>query len=384
MTDQPLDTADAQAPTAHPLAKQRAVVVDHSPNAMWFDSARFEHGWRVAQMLASSDFVPKEFRGKPENCLIGMAMANRFDMDPMMVLQNVYVIHGQPTLKSSFAIGLANSSGLLDGSLRFVPNGEGADLLVTCFGRLASTGAEFGVGVSLAQAVKAGWTKNSEPWAAIPQQMLSYRSAMFWIRLYAPEILTGLSSVEEAQDVPPPVQIMIPQADMDSAAAEARARIQAPESPQEAPEPQGGETATPPTEAPPAPAEAQDDTVVPPDDTFSGKRRIRHGLCGKLYHPQEGHRCGEPVQPEPTEDAGEYTETVGGEAGLHRGEKLPEHIPQGEDRAAVMADSAPPVDSHGREGVSTQQGAAALAPEPVVVPEEDAAAEGDSNYDDLF
>src|SRR5690606_41472541 len=56
--------------------------------------------------------------------------------------------------------------------------------------------------VSIEMAVKEGWyTKNGSKWQTMPEVMLRYRTASFFGKLYAPELLMGLQTVEEAHDI---------------------------------------------------------------------------------------------------------------------------------------------------------------------------------------
>jgi uncharacterized protein YbbK (DUF523 family) len=49
---------------------------------------------------------------------------------------------------------------------------------------------------------KEGWTKKSgTKWLTMPNQMLRYRAAAFWQRVYCPEISMGLLTTEEAEDI---------------------------------------------------------------------------------------------------------------------------------------------------------------------------------------
>ena len=50
-------------------------------------------------------------------------------------------------------------------------------------------------------AVKEGWyQKNGSKWQTMPDQMLRYRAAAFFGRIYAPEILMGIYSADEVRD----------------------------------------------------------------------------------------------------------------------------------------------------------------------------------------
>jgi len=47
-----------------------------------------------------------------------------------------------------------------------------------------------------------GWaTKAGSKWKTMPELMLRYRAAAFFGRLYAPDILMGMQTAEEAVDV---------------------------------------------------------------------------------------------------------------------------------------------------------------------------------------
>ena len=68
-----------------------------------FDPHRFEHAQRVAKMLASSELVPAQFRGKVADCVIAQELANRVGASVLAVMQSLIVIHGNPSWKASAA-----------------------------------------------------------------------------------------------------------------------------------------------------------------------------------------------------------------------------------------------------------------------------------------
>ena len=48
----------------------------------------FEDAQRMVKPLASSQFIPENFRGRIYDCLIALEMAHRMGVSPMTVLQN--------------------------------------------------------------------------------------------------------------------------------------------------------------------------------------------------------------------------------------------------------------------------------------------------------
>jgi hypothetical protein len=167
-------------------------------------AAQFEHAQRVAKMLSSSNLVPKDFQGNIQNTMIALEISNRIGASPLMVMQNLYIIHGKPSWSSSFIIAAINSSNKFS-PLRFDITGEGDDY--GCVAWCIEKGTEQRLEsprVSIGMARKEGWlTKTGSKWVTMPDLMLRYRAASFFGRLYAPEILMGMYSVEEIVDIKP-------------------------------------------------------------------------------------------------------------------------------------------------------------------------------------
>ena len=177
-------------------------VQDDSEFAIFLDTAKFEHVWRVAKMFAASSIVPEHFRGKIENCFIACQMAFRLKVDPFMFLQSTYVVHGKPGMEAKLAIALMNTSGLFDGPLEFDLAGEGDQRGCQVKAKLKAGGREItGPRVSIATAKAEGWYGQNQKWKTIPDLMLQYRAASWFGRLYCPERLMGMQTVEEIRDV---------------------------------------------------------------------------------------------------------------------------------------------------------------------------------------
>lgn len=181
----------------------------------YLNPARFDQIWRIANSFAASDLVPDHFKGKPANCFIAIQMAFRANIDPMIALQNIYIVHGKPGLESKLAIAMANTSGRLNGSISYEEKGTPGqpDFVVT-----AKAETEYdepiSATVSMADAIAAGWTKN-QAYKTMPALMLRYRAAMFLIRTHLPEVVFGMQTKEEIEDViaaknVTPVQVSLP------------------------------------------------------------------------------------------------------------------------------------------------------------------------------
>lgn len=157
---------------------------------------------RQAQLLAASDLVPKEFKGNTANCVIALDMANRMGMNPLAIMQNIYIVHGKPGWSSTFIIGAINSTKKFS-PLRFEMTGDGdAKTCVAWVMELATGERLESPPVSIGMAKKEGWVdKTGSKWKTMPDLMLRYRAATLFGRLYAPEILMGMRTEDELQDI---------------------------------------------------------------------------------------------------------------------------------------------------------------------------------------
>jgi hypothetical protein len=228
--------------------------VNHSALALKAESANAVMGFgnagsfalmqRAATLLSNSTLVPAQYRATIEkkrgndvdlienpnaiaNCVVALNMSQRMGADPLMVMQNLYVVEGRPSWSSQWIIAAINGCGRFS-PLRFDLTNLGdkeVEYSVTEWvdrqrvnKKLRTTvrnwqcvawAIELATGdrvdspkVDIEMAVKEGWYgKNGSKWQTMPEVMLRYRTASFFGKLYAPELLMGMQSVEEAQDI---------------------------------------------------------------------------------------------------------------------------------------------------------------------------------------
>lgn len=240
MTQASINQLQQAAAGAAPLG---GAVANYSPG---FGSAQsYELAIRQAKLLSSSTLVPAQYRQQIEkkkggnttyeenanaipNCVIAMNMAQRMGADPLMVMQNLYIVEGRPSWSSQWIIAAINGCGRFS-PLRFeikslgektveyttfewddnlrkkVPNAQKIkinDKVCVAWATEKETGERIeSPAVSIEMAVMEGWySKNGSKWKTMDEVMLRYRTASFFGKLYAPELLMGLQTVEELQD----------------------------------------------------------------------------------------------------------------------------------------------------------------------------------------
>lgn len=208
----PAETVSTAA--EHPAAKTTTIgalkVADQSDAnlpqvTVGFTSLRaFELIWRVAKMFASSSIVPERFQNNPANCAIAVEMAQRLGASPIMVMQNLYVVYGNPGWAAKFLIASFNQSGRYT-SIRFAFEGTRGkdDWGARAWAIEKSTNERLeGPLINLELAKAEGWySRKDSKWKTMPEQMLRYRSAAWFINTVAPEISMGIRTADEIVDV---------------------------------------------------------------------------------------------------------------------------------------------------------------------------------------
>ena len=173
------------------------------PSSAFSNESSFEAAQRMAKALCSSPLVPEIYRGQQNigSAVIALEIAQRLGASPLMIMQNLYVIHGRPSWSSQFIIAALNSCGRFS-PLRFDMTSEGDSRQCIAWA-YDKTGEKLeGPAISIAIAKKEGWfQKNGSKWQTMPELMLRYRAASFFGKLYAPEILMGIQTQEEVIDI---------------------------------------------------------------------------------------------------------------------------------------------------------------------------------------
>lgn len=178
---------------------------DDGPNAMIFDRPMYEQAYMAAQLFAKSDLVPGHFKGKPENCFIALQLAMRFKMDAFMVMQGCYIVHGRPGFEGKFIIALINASGQFQDPLDYDFEGVmgSDDWRVVVSAKRAKTGKLCSMTFRYSTAKAEGWVSGNPKWRNMPEQMMMYRGAAFFARVFCPEVIMGMQTSDEIEDIEP-------------------------------------------------------------------------------------------------------------------------------------------------------------------------------------
>ncbi len=174
-----------------------------SRSSLLMNPAVFEHVQRLAKMYAHSDMVPTQFQGSVPNCAIAIELAHRLGISVYMLMQSSYVVSGRPGLEAKLCIALCNQRGPFRGPIRHEYEHDDSGKIVACTAWAVHKNGEKVSATVTAKMVKAeGWAdKRGSKWLTMPEQMYAYRSSVWLIRRVCPEVIMGMQTVDELEDI---------------------------------------------------------------------------------------------------------------------------------------------------------------------------------------
>ena len=156
----------------------------------------FEQALTFSKYLAESDLVPKDFKGRPGNCLVAIQWGAELGLKPLQAMQNLAVINGRPALWGDAVIALVRSSPLCEYVIE-TDDGHTATCKVKRRGEPEQVRT-----FSVDDARSAGLAGKQGPWTQFPKRMRQMRARAFALRDVFPDVLRGLPVAEEVMDTP--------------------------------------------------------------------------------------------------------------------------------------------------------------------------------------
>ena len=151
---------------------------------------------RLAEIMAKSDIVPKDYIGKPGNILVAIQWGAEIGLAPLQAMSHIAVINGRPALWGDALLAIVRGSGLLASFEEDI----GADS-ATCTAQRRGE-APISRTFSREDAKQAGLLGKAGPWSQYPRRMMQMRARAWVLRDLFPDVIRGLHVAEEAQDLP--------------------------------------------------------------------------------------------------------------------------------------------------------------------------------------
>jgi len=175
----------------------RLVVQDDA--VALFDTAKFEHMYRIAKLMASSDLVPVHLKGKEANCMLITQQALRWQMDPFALAVGTFVVSNKLGYEGKVIAGVVNTRARLKERLKYDISGAGQKCSVVVRGTFEGENEERTVNASWAEgsAMSPHGAKWKQP--GMEDQQLCYYAVRKWARRHCPELILGVLSDDEVQ-----------------------------------------------------------------------------------------------------------------------------------------------------------------------------------------
>lgn len=158
----------------------------------------FDDVLRFAEMLAKSDLVPKDYKGRPGNIVAAVQMGAEIGLSPMQALANIAVINGRAAVWGDAMLALVQGHPDCEDVVEVVsPDSKVATCTVMRKGRSPVVRT-----FSLDDARQAQLLGKQGPWTQYTKRMLQMRARAFALRDSFADVLRGIGMAEEVQDIP--------------------------------------------------------------------------------------------------------------------------------------------------------------------------------------
>ena len=154
----------------------------------------------LAKTLASSQLIPKAFQQRPGDVFVAMMWSHSLGIPIVQGLQGIAVINGKPSLYGDALLAVCMGSGQM-ADIEETVTGSADNLTATC--KVTRRGKPTPVvsTFSMADARAAGLLGKPGPWKQYTSRMLKMRARAFALRDAFPDVLSGIASAEEMQDI---------------------------------------------------------------------------------------------------------------------------------------------------------------------------------------
>lgn len=169
------------------------------PSGFDLSPRNFEQALTLSEYLAASDMVPKQYRGKPGDCLIAMQWGMEIGLKPLQALQSIAPINGKPSLygDAGKALLLANGCIIEEDDAAVIKDKGHARCKISRPGRKPVERT-----FSQEDAKTAGLWGKEGPWRSYPYRQMAWRAFWFAARDAAADLLRGMGGFEEGVDTP--------------------------------------------------------------------------------------------------------------------------------------------------------------------------------------
>src|SRR5690606_11536388 len=194
---------------------------------LMFDEAVFQNVQRIAEVMAKSNVtIPVHLKGNVGDCMAIVMQSIQWGMNPWPVAQKTHLVSGNLGYEAQLINAVITSMAPTKDRIHYEWFGNWENVIGNFIEQTSSKGNTYtapnwkladekGLGVRVWATMKGeseprelelllsqAQVRNSTLWASDPKQQLAYLAVKRWARLYAPDMILGVYTADELDDLP--------------------------------------------------------------------------------------------------------------------------------------------------------------------------------------
>jgi hypothetical protein len=188
-----------------PTLEEKPMEISHFVRSLRLDDSLFSqnlapHYMELAKKLASSELVPKCYRGKPQDLFLCWALGYQIGLAPEQAMQCISMINGKAAMWGDDMLALCMTHKDFE-DIEEHPMRTKDDTIIGYVCTVRRKGMKPKINeFTLDMAKKAGLLAKGGVWTQYPERMLKLRARGFTLRDAFPDALKGIKSREEVED----------------------------------------------------------------------------------------------------------------------------------------------------------------------------------------
>jgi hypothetical protein len=188
----------------------KLIVQDNTSISYLMDTAKFEHCYRIAKLMATASLIPDHLRMDMKtkqllpqeqvqgNCFMIVNQSLRWGFDPFAVAPETYIVGGKLAYQGKLVGAAVNALAGLVGDLQYEFSGKPGtdDFTITVIGQKVGEDKPRTVSVSVGQA-----KTDNQMWRKDPEQKLVYTGNIKWARRHSPGVIMGIMIQEDLEEI---------------------------------------------------------------------------------------------------------------------------------------------------------------------------------------
>lgn len=157
---------------------------------------------QIAGAIVRAKMAPRGYEGDTEKATVAILAGMEVGFTPFAALQSIAVINGTPSIFGDGLVALVRGSGLLeDMEEGLTVDKQGIPEIAWCKVKRKGEKTWHERSLTMAECHRAGWAKKPGPWTLTPGRMMTIRVRGWLYRDVFADVLKGLKSAEEVQDM---------------------------------------------------------------------------------------------------------------------------------------------------------------------------------------